>query len=248
MLIRHRFGNLLEQTIEPIHVRTEPAVRRTCRATSAAGCWIWRFFGRRPIVFSLILGASAALGSLVFRGRERTCEDLKALASEVKEFLTISPTVGHSLARIDQGQHGYFVPVIRYPVKLVDTVKRAHRDRQEILTSFETLHTAWRVCGGEEQLTIQFIIPPSFDPYTGGSAPAFQSFRAAIDETNFRERLPLLKEIYTLIVEGDGSGKGRLAISNYDAEPTTDGADPTNPVAEGELVPKEDRGSDGQTP
>jgi hypothetical protein len=228
MLLRHRFGNLLEQTMKPIHVRLEPGILRTCQATTATVRWIWRFFVRRPIVLSLMLGATAAVGSLLLRGREKTRDDLKSLAWEVKEFLTISPTVGHSLARIDQGQDGYFVTIIRYPVRFTDIVKRAHRDHQQILTSFETLHTAWKG-GGEERLTLQFVVPPSFDPYTGGSAPAFEYPPAAIEQTNFKEKLPLLKEIYTLIVEGDGSGRGRLAISGYDAEPTTAGADQTNP-------------------
>ncbi len=45
--------------------------------------------------------------------------------------------------------------------------------------------------------------------------------RVRIEATNFREVSPLLKEIRVLIIEGDGSGRGKLRLSGYEAEPAT---------------------------
>jgi len=42
-----------------------------------------------------------------------------------------------------------------------------------------------------------------------------------IQKSNFEKLVPFLKEIRALIVEGDGTGRGRLAQSGFQAEPTT---------------------------
>ena len=40
-----------------------------------------------------------------------------------------------------------------------------------------------------------------------------------VDETNFQEFRPILEDIRNLILEGDGSGCGRLDRSGYQAQP-----------------------------
>jgi hypothetical protein len=40
-----------------------------------------------------------------------------------------------------------------------------------------------------------------------------------VDETNFQELRPILEDIRSLILEGDGSGCGRLNRSGYHAQP-----------------------------
>ncbi len=40
-----------------------------------------------------------------------------------------------------------------------------------------------------------------------------------IEQANFADLLPILEELRRLILEGDGSGRGRLPRSGYHAEP-----------------------------
>jgi hypothetical protein len=167
----------------------------------------------------------ALAGALIVRGMDQTIKDLKRLRWEAKEFFSGAPPVAQSQDRIHQGRDGFFVPIVRYPARFIDVIKRAHLEHDEILTDFETLERAWKAGGGGQELTIEFVAAQTFDPYTGKVVPATRDAPGPIDRKKFKERLPLLRQIYALIVEGDGSGKGKLAPSGFDAEPIADAPD-----------------------
>jgi hypothetical protein len=46
-----------------------------------------------------------------------------------------------------------------------------------------------------------------------------------IDQAKFAELLPILEELRSLIIEGDGSGRGRLPKSGLQAETVDAGTD-----------------------
>jgi len=158
-------------------------------------------------------------GSTAFRGYDRTRGDLEWLAWHLKELVTVAPPLDQSLDRVHLGREGNVDLIFRYPDRFREVVKRAQRDRKDILTSYVTLEEAWKAGGVDQVLTIQLIKLPSTDPYTGGRVAGSIHPPEPIQEANFEELGQLLKEIRTLILEGDGTGRGRLAVSGYQVEP-----------------------------
>jgi hypothetical protein len=104
-------------------------------ASSRAGRWLWSLFERRPIISVILLAVAVAAGSVSVRGRERTARDLSYLAWRVKEWLTISPSVEHSLERMDKAREGYYRPIIRYPGKMILLIEQAARERKDVMGS-----------------------------------------------------------------------------------------------------------------
>jgi hypothetical protein len=188
-------------------------------ASSRAGRWLWSLFERRPIISVLLLAVSVAAGSVIVRGRERTSRDLRYLAWQVKEWLTISPAVEHSLERMDKAREGYYRPIIRYPGKMILLIKQAARERKDVLATYEALIEAWEAVAPDEPLAIQFVSPPASDRSFGLEFDGNFHLPVTIRKSNFEEMLPHLQQIRILILEGDGSGRGNLRFSGYEAEP-----------------------------
>jgi hypothetical protein len=169
-------------------------------------------------------------GSRLLRGEETTHRDLMHLVRGMNSALTIAPSLNGSLSRAESGRAPFRQTVLRYPARFIDLANRAHRDHEDFLKSLEALESAWKVVGGDQKLTVQFIVLPALEPYTGGHAAPSWHPPLGVDQNTFEEMTPILKEIYSLIVEGDGSGKARLGISGYDVEPVPEPACQTSAV------------------
>jgi len=217
---RNRAFSSRSQHREPFHVRVSHiCLKAIGTATNRAVRWLRRFARRHPLWFSIMICVVVVAGSLAFRGHQKTRGDLRLLAWHLKELFTVAPPLDQSLDRIHLARDGYFQTVVRYPAKFIKVVNDAHRKDEDILTSFETLDRAWKAGAGDEPLSIRLITPPSVDGYTGGSAAEVIDPASPIQSANFQVLLPFLKDIRTLILEGDGDGRGRLAVSGYQAEP-----------------------------
>ncbi len=204
---------------------------------SQAVRWLRRFAWRRPIWFSIVLGVALVTGSMACRGYDRTRGDWECLEWHLKALCTVVPPLEQSLDRIHLARDGYFQPVVYYPARFIDVVNLAHRKREDILTSFEVLDRAWRA-GGDEPLSIRFTCPPSADPYTGGRSAAVIYPSDSIQKANFMMLLPLLQEIRTLIIEGEGDGRGLLNQSGYQVEPVqTQAPSCSEPAGEKQAAP-----------
>jgi hypothetical protein len=219
---RGRMGRALDSFHEifPLRiVRAGPAA--IGKASSRVGRGLLRFFVRRPIVFTILLALAFAAGSCILRGSRQTARDLSDLARQVKECLTISPSVEHSLARIDENRQGNVLPVVRYPKKLIGLFEQAEREKKDVLASFEVLVDAWEAIAGEELLAIQVVSFDTFVPSVGVRVAGKVRAPVRIVESNFEEYLTHLQQIRLLILEGDGSGRGKLPFSGFKAEPAT---------------------------
>jgi len=217
---RNRGVSRQSQRRKPFHVRFGRAgLKAIGTATNRAVRWLCRFARRRPLWFSIMLVVFVVTGSTAFRGYDRTRGDLEWLAWHLKELVTVAPPLDQSLDRVHLGREGNVDLIFRYPDRFREVVKRAQRDRKDILTSYVTLEEAWKAGGVDQVLTIQLIKLPSTDPYTGGRVAGSIHPPEPIQEANFEELGQLLKEIRTLILEGDGTGRGRLAVSGYQVEP-----------------------------
>lgn len=247
MTFRVRLRVMLSQFPRRLNARIATAVLRALPAVSVTGTWLWPFARCRPLLSCLAVAAVAFQGSVLFRGEEKTYRDLNHLARRLRESLTTAPPLNESLNRLGRGRAPFHEPVLRHAARFIVLANRARRDREDFLASFEALERAWKTVGGNQKLTIQLIVAPSVEPYTGKRVARSWHAPVAVDQSTFEEMLPVLKEIATLIVEGDGSGRGRLFISGFDVEPVTDAADEAPAAAEVREVrasssPKETRG------
>jgi hypothetical protein len=66
---------------------------------------------------------------------------------------------------------------------------------------------------------LKLFSPAGVEPASKKVIPAINNPAVAVDAKNFTELLPLLKDIETLILVGDGTGRGKLPYSRYEAEP-----------------------------
>jgi hypothetical protein len=106
-----------------------------------------------------------------------------------------------------------------YSRDLMKVVKQAERDGRDILTAFDRMESAWKEVSPTKALAVKFVTAPLTEPITGKSV--LQIFRptVVVYKDNFDELRPILQELRMLILEGDGSGKGRLPRCGYHAEP-----------------------------
>jgi hypothetical protein len=66
---------------------------------------------------------------------------------------------------------------------------------------------------------LRFVSPATIDPRSKRLVPARDGHIQPLDPKSFRELRPLLTEIRTLILQGDGTGRGKMLDSGYEAEP-----------------------------
>jgi len=169
---------------------------------------------------------AVSVGDAARHGPEHTVLTAGRAAARVRNFFS---TGMHSLDRIEQGREGYFRPTIRYSPRLIPLFQSAHHHGCDILADFETLQRAWRQTNGDAPLAMRFVSPSTFEPITGRWAYATNSPPEPVGEAHFDEQQALLREIYILVTEGDGSGRGILRHSGYLVEPNEPDSAPASP-------------------
>jgi hypothetical protein len=122
-----------------------------------------------------------------------------------------------------QGEQPLSVIDLYYSAGYVEVVKRAHQQGSDILASIRTLEAAWNAASPAMPLTIRLVSSAPLEPGAENRASPILRATAAIDETSFDELRPILEDIRNLILEGDGSGYGRLRRSGYQAQPAEAG-------------------------
>jgi hypothetical protein len=119
------------------------------------------------------------------------------------------------------GQLPLRVDVLHYSSRFVHVIDAAHRLRRNILSDHAALEAAWRVASPHEPLAIKFVGSPLFEyeRLTGRRVGPIVRPTIRIGEDNFADWRPLLADVRELILEGDGSGRGRLGRTGFQAEP-----------------------------
>jgi hypothetical protein len=107
----------------------------------------------------------------------------------------------------------------RYSAKFVAATRKAEEEYRDLLADYETFAAAWSEVSPGEPMLLQIARPESFDESLNRTINAIRAPVVAVDATSFTEMSPILNEIRTLILTGDGSGRGVLARSRYQAEP-----------------------------
>jgi hypothetical protein len=110
-----------------------------------------------------------------------------------------------------------------YSGDYVKVVKRAHREQFDILADIKSLESAWNTALPATPLTIELVSSAVPESTVGKSPAPGLTVTAVVDETNFDELRPILEDVRNLILDGDGSGYGRLRCSGYQAQPTEPG-------------------------
>lgn len=180
------------------------AGRAASRVAGAASRLVWRAFSSLGVwIMPIVVGALMAValnGTLNFR-------------------MGSGPDPDHDRIAIDGEQPIFFVDLY-YSGEYVKVVRSAHQQGDDILASALTFESAWNAASPAMPLTIKFVSSPHSEPVAENSA-RHRTFTttAVVDETNFQELRPILDDIRNLILEGDGSGCGRLNRSGYQAQP-----------------------------
>jgi hypothetical protein len=122
----------------------------------------------------------------------------------------------------DQEQNGVR-PIWRdchlYSSKFIIAVQRAHHDRRDVLADFAAFRSVWNEVSPDEPMLMVVVRRTTSDPYAKKYTNAPHRRTVAVEGTSFSQLRPLLVQIQTLILEGDGTGRGKLEDSGYEAEP-----------------------------
>ncbi len=119
----------------------------------------------------------------------------------------------------DDGRHPMWSDIIQYSSGFRAAVQAAQRDRRDILASHAAFCSIWSEISPNEPMILKFASPATIDRRSGRPVwPGYGELNP-VDSKTFRIFHPVLVEIRTLILEGDGSGRGTLAVSGYLAEP-----------------------------
>jgi len=136
--------------------------------------------------------------------------------------LSLHPGTGPSRdpqrAAID-GEKPFSVMNLYYSSDYIRVVKKAHEERRDILTDIQALESAWKAASPRTPLMIELVAVPSSEPVTENAYAPGLNAKVVIDETNFCDLRPLLDDLRKLILEGDGTGCGRLRCSGYESQP-----------------------------
>jgi hypothetical protein len=110
-----------------------------------------------------------------------------------------------------------------YSGDYIKVVKKAHQERHDVLASVRTLESAWNAASPGTPLTIEMVSSVLPEPIAGKSPPPRLRASSVMDESTFQDLRPILEDLRNLILEGDGTGYGRLRCSGYQAQPTDAG-------------------------
>jgi hypothetical protein len=106
-----------------------------------------------------------------------------------------------------------------YSSEYITIVKQANARGRDVLLDYNAFDSAWRAASPTAPLAIEQVHSPSPRPNTGqANSPVLRS-RVVVSESSFEELRPYLEDLRSIIVEGDGSGCGRLLRSGYQAQP-----------------------------
>lgn len=166
-----------------------------------------------------LLAAALTVGYAALRDHIRNADDARHAAWQASELLKPTPPIEDSEAKIHVARQGYFQPTLRYPQALITAVKQARLDGRDILADFAALETAWTEQAGKNPLVLTFVHPPLTEPYTGERLINPVHSPERVTDANFKEMLPLLREIRTLILDKNDSGCGLLPRSGFSAKP-----------------------------
>ena len=106
-----------------------------------------------------------------------------------------------------------------YSANYIKVVKKAHEQGHDVLASYEAMASAWKAASSSEPFALDLVRSAHPQPNTAWAVPAVPTWSVVMNETNFAELRPFLGELRDLILEGDGSGWGRLRCSGYLAQP-----------------------------
>jgi hypothetical protein len=98
-------------------------------------------------------------------------------------------------------------------------VENAARQRRELLTDYATFCLAWGEHFPGEPMMLKMVGPVTNDPGSKKVLRALNGPTVVVDAKNFAEIRPLLADIKTLILKRNATGRGRLPVSGYEAEP-----------------------------
>jgi hypothetical protein len=111
-----------------------------------------------------------------------------------------------------------------YSAGYLNVVKQAHERGRDVLLDFRTLNSAWLEAYPSTPFWLEQVhSPPSRANLGNGVVPVIR-LKAIVDETNFAELRPYLEDLRSVILDGDGSGCGRLRRSGYQVQPAELGA------------------------
>jgi hypothetical protein len=110
----------------------------------------------------------------------------------------------------------------RYSARYVDAVRLADRDGRDLLASYAAFADVWKDVSPNEPMRIQTVSPASVDSDGRELVPVVIRAPRIIDAESFREFRIVLDDLRELIVEGNGTGRGLLRDTHFDAEPASD--------------------------
>jgi hypothetical protein len=201
-----------------------PAVRVRSGATSRS---------RRGLLLWDLMLVTSALAAAYAATREQIPNPADAWHTaswEASELTKPTRAIEQSLNRIESGRQGYFQPTLLYPRALIEVitnarhVKNGDRDDLDIFTDFAALMTSWQARAGDQPLVLTFVQPSSTEPTTGRHLNAVNS-REPVTEYDFNAKLPLIRQIAALILQGNETGRGILEPSGYYAKPEPESFD-----------------------
>jgi hypothetical protein len=160
------------------------------RTSSALGVWIM------PIVVGALVAAAATGSSSWYRN---ACPDYDDV--------------------IVRGERPFAVVTVYYPAKYIEVIKTAQREGHNVLRSFRALDSAWSAAAPATPLAIKTVYVPLPEPFTGRQVFPVLEASLVTDTSTFQSLLPILEDLRELILDGDGSGRGRLTRSRCAARP-----------------------------
>jgi hypothetical protein len=110
----------------------------------------------------------------------------------------------------------------RYSARYIEAVRRAVRERRDLLESYATFQELWQQVSPDEPMKLQMISPIGRDSESREVIPAVIRPPVAVDEQNFEEYWLVLTDLRTLILEENSTGRGLLRATHFDAEPAAD--------------------------
>jgi hypothetical protein len=120
------------------------------------------------------------------------------------------------------GEQPLAVVNLYYSREYIRVVRQAHERGHDILAGFKALEAAWKTTVPSRPLVIELINSSQPQRLTGQDPAPTLRAKVAIDEKNFADLCPFLEDVRTIILEGDGSGCGRLSRSAYWAQPASE--------------------------
>jgi len=173
-----------------------------------------RAHGTRRLIGSMFAGARRSLSHLVM-----WMLLILAGVGLTMGYLGLHGFIESARELNDDGRHPMWSDIVQYSSRFRIAVQVAHRDRRDILASHAAFCAIWSEVSPNEPMIVKFVSPATIDRRSGKPVWAGYGEPNPVDPKTFRMLHPVLVEIRTLILEGDGSGRGKLAISGYLAEP-----------------------------